>query len=267
MSFQGLFFGVVQQVFPPDHEQNKSKFQYEYQVIMTGAGYSTIPVRAIVMDRLTHVNNSEDVILDINSRVFLEFPMNDSTVAVIIGGSRSRPEVQPTSTRAVYRNRINETEYEVGDEGELSLRLRDQPDGPIGPELELTKELITIYGDKEAADNGILIDRTNKKITIKTGDWEVTTEKKGTITIGGDANIVVKGKANIEAGDTTLKTKKLTAKIDGNAEITVSGKLTAKAQFIELNGNEGMVLTTATQPACYVTGVPFKGSLKVKAGS
>ncbi len=266
MNFQGMYFGTIEQVFPPDHELNKSKYQYEYQVLMIGDNYATVPVRAIVMDRIDTIYNSEEIILDKGSKVFLSFPRCDSSFGVIVGGSRTRPEKVKTTKRAVYRNRINETEYEVGDDGELTLRLRDQPDGPIGPEVELTKQKVTIFADKELGDNGIIIDRLLRKITIQTGEWEVTTQQNASLTIAGDANITVAGKANIVAGDTSITTKKLTAKVAGNASVTVAGKLTAKAQFIELNGEVGGVITTETQPACYVTGIPFVGSLTVKAG-
>lgn len=266
MSFEGMFYGTIEQVFPPDHQQNLSKYQYEYQIRMIGDLYSTVPVRAIYMDGFPHVYGSEERILDKGSKVFIQFPRNMSSVGVIVGGSRSRPEAMTTSSRAVLRNRINETEYEVGEGGELTLRLRNQPDGPIGPEIEMTKDSVNIYADKFLSDNGILIDRLQKKLTILTGDWAVTTTGDATLTIAGDATINVKGKASVNAGEVDVKTKKLSATVLGNAEVTVSGKLTAKAQFMEFNGSVGGVLTTETQPACYVTGVPFMGSLTVKAG-
>lgn len=266
MNFSGMFFGTITNVFSPENKQNKSGYQYEYEVSLIGHLYSTIPVRAIVMDGFPHLYNSEEVVLDKGSKVFVMFPKNDPAFGVIIGGSRSRPEPMKTTKRSVYRNRINETEYEVGDEGELSLRLRDKADGPIGAELELTKQKVTLYMDKEAADNGIEINKLTKKITIKTGEWEVATERDATIKIGGDAKITVSGKAELNAGDVTVKSKSLKATVAGNAEVTVSGKLKAKAQFLELNGEVGGVLTTETQPACYVTGIPFIGSTTVKAG-
>lgn len=266
MSFEGMFYGTIEQVFPPDHQQNLSKYQYEYQVLMIGDLYSTVPIRAIYMDSFPHVYGSEERILDKGSKVFIQFPRNMSSVGVIVGGSRSRPEAMATSSRAVLRNRINETEYEVGEDGELTLRLRNLPDGPIGPEIEMTKDAISIYADKLLSNNGIVIDRTAKKISILTGDWSVTTTGDATLTIAGDASINVKGAANVNASEVSVKTKKLSATVLGNAEVTVSGKLTAKAQFIELNGSTGGVLTTESQPTCYVTGVPFMGSLTVKAG-
>lgn len=266
MNFSGMFFGTITEVFPPDSEQNKSGYQYEYQVSVIGHLYSTVPVRAIVMDTFPHLYNSEERTLDKGSKVFLMFPKNDPAYGVIIGGSRSRPETMKTTKRSVYRNRINETEYEVGDEGELSLRLRDKADGPIGAELELTKQKITLYMDKEAEDNGIEINKLTKKITIKTGEWEVTTERGVTLNVGGDAKVTVSGKAELIAGDVSVKSKSLKATVAGNAEVTVAGKLKAKAQFIELNGEVGGVLTTETQPTCYVTGIPFVGSMTVKAG-
>lgn len=264
--FSGTFFGIIEQVFPPDHKLNQSKYQYEYQVVMTGDLYCTLPVRAIVMDRFPHLYNSEEIVLDKGSKVFLLFPRNNSSYGVIIGGSRSRPEAMQTTKRAVYRNRINETEYEVGDEGELSLRLRDQPDGIIGAELELTKEQVTLYADKLLQDNGIKLDRKGRKMTFTTGDWEVLATGDAKLTIAGDADIKVAGSAKITAKEVDVKSQSLKATILGNAEVKVAGKLSAKAQFIELNGEVGGVLTTETQPACYVTGIPFMGSLTVKAG-
>lgn len=267
MNFNGLYFGVITDVYSPDNAKNKSGYQYEYAATITGDLYSSIPIRCIMMDRFATMYNSEEIILDKKSKVLVMFPRGDSSIGVILGATRTRKDKMTVAERAVYRNRINETEVEVGDEGSWTVRLRDEVDGPIGPEIEMLKDAISLFADKAAADNGIIIDKTNKKITIKTGDWEVTTEKSAKITIAGDANIEVKGKASIKTGDANIQTKKLTAKVDGNAEIKVSGKLVADAQFIELAGDMGQVVTTATFPTCYVTGAPIIGSLKVKAGS
>jgi len=76
-----------------------------------------------------------------------------------------------------------------------------------------------------------------------------------TVEIGAGDNVTIKKAVNImieNSGNTEIKT-------DGNVKLDAAGT-------VELGkGANGGVLTVITQPACFVTGAPFRGSQTVKA--
>lgn len=269
-NFNGLFFGSVSEVIPPDDNRNTNKSQYEYEVILTGNLYSQMYVRCIAMDPFGGGElNADDIILDTGSRVFLMFPRNDPQMGVIMGGSRQRNTPQKTEGVGPRRlTRFNEVQQEITADGEYELSIRADEDSDPEAELKVTREAITLDTHPLIGNTSVKLDRENKTITIKTKDMVIELEGNKTLNVVGDASIKVGGKADITiAGDASIKAKKLVAEFIQEAEIKAAQKVSVDALEVNLAGKEGQILTTATQPTCYVTGIPFKGSLKVKAGS
>jgi len=267
--FEGLFFGTISEVFAPDDERNSNKSQYEYEVILTAELYSQMYVRCIKLDIMGGAQyHADDVILDKGYRVFLMFPRGDSQMGVILGGSRQIETPQKTEGDGPRRlTRFNELEQEITSEGDYSLKIKQTEDADPDAELTITNKQIVLDTHPAEEACSIKMDRETQTMTISTKDMIVEITGQNTINVKGDVTLTTEGTVNITAkGDCKVDAKSLEAKVD-NAKITASQKVDVKAQTIELAGAEGQVLTTATQPTCYVTGAPFKGSTKVKAGS
>lgn len=268
-NFNGLFFGTISEVFPPDSDQNSNKAQYEYEVILTGNLYSQMYVRCIAMDLLGGgLLHSDDIILDRGYRVFVMFPRGDSQLGIIIGGSRQRNDPQENEGDGPRRRiRLNEVQEDISSEGEYSVAIKPSENGPAEAELKISNKEIVLDAHPSLGDTSITLNRDTPSITIKTKDLSMELTGNKTINITGDASIKVGGSVDITAaGDATIKAKKLSAEFVQEAEIKAAQKVSVQALEVNLAGKEGQVITTATQPTCYVTGIPFKGSIKVKAG-
>lgn len=268
-SLPGLYVAVIVEIIPPNSAKSQTKYQYEYQVSLTLDGYIQQQYRCITSDGyLGAVYDFEDRVLDVNSRILVMFPNGIPTLGVIIGALRRAkiaPKMEGSGPR--YLKHFRNTEQEITSNGELYLRTLSQDTGPTASEISLSRENLKLTSNKDNSNNYINLDDASNKITIKAYNLEITVEKDKTVTIGGDAKIKASGNIVIECADATIKAKKLNANISGSAEIKVSNNATIDAKKISLAGQEGQVLTTATQPTCYVTGLPFKGSSKIFAGS
>lgn len=268
----GTYFGTVNEILAPSDKRNISKYQYEYIVNVKGDRYSIVPARCIALDNSGGgLLNYEETILPLNAMVYVNFPGGDTSVGLILGASRKAPEKQEEAG-VRYKKRFNSIDNIIDKTGKWTIRHKSEF-VPQGPKIELDKDAIKID------DGGMLgtgidaqsveIDRKSKKITIKAGEWTLDVSKNATINILGNAkisclNATVDAKLNVKVTATNAEViAKNKVKVDAKREVSV------KARTIKLNADTmpGDVLTSLTQPSCYVTGIPFLGSQTVKAGS
>jgi len=267
--FDGLFFGTISAIFPPGDKRNSNKSQYEYEVILTGELYSQMYVRCIKLDLFGGAQfHADDVILDEGYRVFLMFPRGDSQMGVILGGSRQVETPQKEEGEGPRRLiRFNELEQEINTDGDYSIKVKKTEEDEPDAEFTISNKTIILDTHPEEEACSVVMDRETQHITIKTKDITLELTGKKSITVKGDVDITTEGSVNITAKkDCKVQAKSVEIEAD-TAKVTAKQKASIEAQTIELAGAEGQVLTTATQPACYVTGAPFVGSTKVKAGS
>jgi hypothetical protein len=263
----GLYCGTVIKVISPKDKESITKYQYEYDVHITLDGGAQQTYRCTVMDGwFGSPIDYADHVLDKNYRALVMFINGLPNIGVIVGGSR-KAEIKPKVTDGPsFLQHLRQTETEITPDGTYAIRTLDGETGPVASEILLTPDDITLTADKVTGLNEIKIDNANDAVTIKCGDLKITVRGDNSITIAGDATLKVAGDVNLTCSNANVKAKKLKADVL-TAEIKASQSVKIDALQISLAGEEGMVLTTMTQPACYVTGAPFIGSTKVKAGS
>lgn len=257
IQLHGMFFGTIDQVLSPSHPFNVSKYQYEYIVLVTCDLYSQMQVRCIAMDPFGSFNGYQDTVFDTGHRVFVMFPKGDRTLGVILGGSRFYGPATDVNLGLHLKRRFNEIEESFTKKGAYTVVSDD------GPSLQLTKTNISLDDD---SGEKIVLDKTAKKITIECKDWQVEVKGSCTINVAGpanisaaEANIMIEGKADIKTGEASIDAS-------GSVAVKAGGTVKVDGSVVKLNGGTGMILTTMTQPRCYVTGVPFIGTPTVKAG-
>jgi len=257
VQLDGMYFGTIEQVLSPKDSFNMSKYQYEYIVLITCDLYSQMPVRCIALDPFGSFNAFQDTIFDVGHRVFVALPNGDRTLGVIIGGSRFYGVATDPALGLHLSRRFNEVTESFTKAGAYTIVSDD------GPNFALKKTSITL---DDASGEKIILDKVNKKITIECKDWSV--EVKGTCVINvagkatvsaAEADVNIKGKANVIAGDARVQAS-------GAVDVKAGGNVSIDGSLVKMNGGDGGVLTTVSQPRCYVTGVPFVGSGTVKAG-
>lgn len=263
-----MYMGVISKVIKPTDSASMTKYQYEYEVEMALDGGMLQTYRCICVDgQFGSPFDFEDQVLDKNYRVFVMFPRGLPQLGIIIGGSRKsnvKEKVEGNGPR--YLKHLRETEQEVTSDGEYSIRTLTKSDGPTASEIQLTKTQLVITSNKDKSTNTITLDQDDVSITVKTGTLTITVENNSKIAINGNATLDVKGDITINCSDAKIKADNIKADVK-NATVKASQNVKVEAMKVTLAGDEGQVLTTMTQPTCYVTGAPFKGSTKVFAGS
>jgi hypothetical protein len=255
-----LYYGTVEQVLPPGHALNVSKYQYEYIVLATCDLYSQMQCRCIRLDPYGSFNNFEDHTFEVGARVFVLFPRGNRTVGVILGGSRFYGPATDVSLGYHLKNRFNEIEQTYTKDGSWELESDD------GPRMAVRKDRIEI---DDSEGESIVLDKAAKRIEVKCKDWDVQVEGGCSITVKGAATIKAQSADVQVEAECTVKAAEIKAEASGNVEIKAGGKAKVDGSSIELNGFLGQVMTTGpagSQPRCYVTGIPFVGLPKVKAG-
>lgn len=238
------YFGMISAVYKPTDVENSSKYQYEYQVVITGDDYSSIPVRCIRKDTYGSRDDFEDVVLEVATKVMVRFPRGDRSVGIIESGTRAYPSPQDASLGRHWRNRFNKLVRMIDKDGNYSIT------SDSGPNLHVKTDKIIL---DDSAGQKVTLDKASKTLTIECNELKVsvvgnaTVDVKGNLsaTVGGDVKVKATGKASVEAG----------------------GDCDVKAKKITLNGQEGEVLTTMTDPVVdTIFGTPTMGVKNVKAG-
>lgn len=273
----GVYVGTIVDVLPPSHPLNDSKgYQYIYEVAVATEKYAYLPVWCIRMDITGGgVFNFEDVILGKGNQVFMAFPFEDTSKGVILGGPRE--ETNPVKEEGLIRweKRFNEISQSISFDGVWKLQYKTEV-LTSGPSMTLSKDTILIDDGGPTAtgidSQYIEVDPKNKTIKIKSGEW--TLEAKTGVTIN-----VASGDVSINCVNTSISSRQSIDVKAASGDVSVEGlnvNVKAKKQAVvegtqillnsKMNPLNG-VITTTTQPTCYVTGIPFRGSTTVLAGS
>jgi hypothetical protein len=223
-----LLYGTVQAVFPPGVPQNVNGYQYEYYVLAVGDNYAQVPLHhVLVSDEFGAFDEFNDRVLEKNQKVLVAV-LRDYSMPVIVGAIRNSRTITSAALGHHWTRRFNKVNTSIDKDSNWSVK------SDSGPSAQVNTDSVVL---DDSSGEKIVLDRVNKIMTIEANRW--------TVIVNGDASIKAQGNVTVEAG--------------GNADV--------KAENVTLAGEDGGVLTTATQPTCYVTGIPFKGSGKVKAGS
>jgi hypothetical protein len=274
MQQYGVQFGIIQEVFPPSHKENIGKYQYEYTVDVKASQHSTVPSRCVRIDPSGGgLFSYDDIVLTVGSTVFIAFPGGNTTVGIILGGSRKASTPQEETGKHNYKNRFNQINQIITDAGDYMLQ-HSSTAVSKGPNINLNRDKIKIddggVAGTGAASQMVEFDRLGNTITVKAGTLNINVLKGATINVtGGDVtidciNATVTAKKDVSVSGLNINLEsKVKALLDAKLEASI------KAQIIKLNGDgvPGQVITTLTQPTCYVTGIPFIGSKTVLAGS
>jgi hypothetical protein len=254
-----FYFGKITEVYPPNHPNNKSKYQYEYQVLITGDDYAQLPTRAIKNDAYGMIDDYKDEILTKNTNVFVLFPRGDASMGVIMGGGRFTAKAQDPAKGKYYLHRFNK--IEIGIDKDYNYMVKSDS----GPYTKVNTNKIVL--DDSVGEN-ITLDKENKVLSIDANKWVVHIKGDANITIDGNLTATVAKDATIKAKNVNvtaeaaakIKCKDLTAEASGNAKI--------KAKAISLNGEQSPITTEQSHQGVIdlITGVPVIGVPTVKSG-
>ncbi|RLC08540.1 MAG: hypothetical protein DRI57_23790 [Deltaproteobacteria bacterium] len=275
----GLFVGTIQEVYPPSHELNDSQgIQYVYEVWVATEKQAILPVRCTRMDPYGGgLHQFDDLILVAGEQVIMGFPFATTTHGIILGGTRQHTEVQSEDGIMRWKNRMNEIERSISFEGLWKVQHVSES-SPNGPSVSLNKDIFLINdggpnGDADAEKSQFIeIDIPNNTIKIKAGEWTIDVDRGVTLNISdGDINInCINAKVSAKE-KVDIKSSSGNVTVDAGKDVTVKakGKATVEANTVAIGpkGVAGGIITTLTQPVCYVTGIPFQGSKTVTAAT
>jgi hypothetical protein len=268
-----LYFGVIEEIYAPNHALNQSKYQYQYRVLITIDNYAQLPVQCVRMDAHGSLHNYTDTVMSAGSKVLVMFPRGDRSIGVIVGGTRSAPFKQDSNAQYFQENRFNEMVETFDFKGSWMMR---SINGPFA-KIEKTKVTISdtpikqsgdqINSYKETNDKAkdatnepfdgqfIILDKTKKELLINTNQYKLIVNENADvhvrknskvqidgaaqITINKDADITVKGNTNLKVNkDVTADIKgELKAKVGKDVSVTSAGKAKVKAKNIELQSD------------------------------
>jgi phage baseplate assembly protein gpV len=252
----GLYFGTVMDVIYPEDALNTAKYQTQYRVILTGELYNQFEARCVVTDKFGGDDEFEDVTLRRGVKVLVQFPLGDPSIGVITGTIRSAADSQSRSDGYYYKKRFNKITESIDKADVWTIEHDD------GTMIRIESNRILI---DDGDGNSILIEQ-GSKIKVMSGELDIEVADNAVINVSG--NVTVKASnISVEGDDVSVKCKSLDANVSGSAKIDAKGSVDIKGSNIKLNGEMGQVITTMSQPVCYVSGIPFKGSTTVKAGS
>lgn len=239
----GYYFGMITNVYAPTDKENASKYQTEYQVLVTGEGYASIPCRCITAETIGSGDDFDDTIFKVATKVMVQFPRGDASLGVITGCTRAYAAPQDPGLGRHWRKRFNKLVQFIDKDGNYSIV------SDAGPNLHINTDKIII---DDSAGQKITFDKASKTLTIECNTMNIK--------VAGDATVSV-------TGNLTASCKDLSAKAGGKASIEAGGDCDVKAANITLNGKSGKVLTTETDPVVdTIFGTPTMGVDTVKSG-
>jgi len=281
MITSGIYFGTITAVYEPKlgvNETDSSEYQYIYEVVVATEQYAYLPVRCTRMDPVGGGQfNYDDIIFTVGQGVFVGFPFNDTSRGVIIGGRREHADAQAIDGAIRWMRRFNEINQSISNNGIWKLQ-HISATYTNGPSMILNQDQILFNDGGPTGQPGddlaqsIEIDARNNTITVNSGEWTLNSRQGVTINVtAGDVNVNCINSSLTARQAVNVKAETGDVNVEGlNANVTaqIRAKVDAKQILLNSNGNplEG-VMTTLTQPTCYVTGIPFRGSTTVKAGS
>jgi len=231
----GYYFGMISEVYPPTDIRNVGKTQYEYQVVVTGDGYASIPCRCIRKDEFGSRDDFDDMIMQVSDKVMVKFPRGDRSLGVITESTRNYVVPQNPSLGRHWRRRFNKVVQYIDQNFNYSVT------SDAGPNLQINTSTIIL---DDASGESITIDKTAKTITINANTFTVNVQGNATFQISGDADVKA-----------------------ANANVNASGNVVIQGGMIQLNGDSGQVLTTVTMDVIdSIYGEPSVGVPTVVAG-
>jgi len=233
-----MTLGVVSNVLPPSHKENRTKTQYEYLVTVTAELNSHRVLRCILYDGFGGINDYSTFTLKTGQRVAVLCVQGNPDSGLIISCIQNTKTATSEALGHHLISRFNNITSSITKDNVHYVKHDD------GNEIRIEPTKIIA---KDGAGNQITIDKAAKKIIITDGSGD-------TITIDKNSKKI------------TIQAKDLNLEVKGNLKANVKGKADIKAKTINLNGSSGKVVTTKTHKVDFVTGIPIKGVGKVKAG-
>jgi hypothetical protein len=278
MSMTKFYFGKVTEVYPPNHPKNRSKYQYEYAILITGDDYSQLPCQAIRNDSSGMIDDYEDEVLSVDANVFVLFPRGDISMGVIMGGGRNFKTAQDVRKGKYFLKRFNRIEMGIDKDFNFMVKSDSGPfaqvhtnkvelNDSVGESIKLDKDKRVLYIN---ANNIDIVIRTDKdsfaNITVE-GNLNAKVSKNATIqadvmtaTVNKTLTANAKDVSVTASSSAKVKCKELTAEASGKAKI--------KATSISLNGEASPITTEQSHLGVVdlITGVPVNGVKTVKSG-
>ena len=281
MITSGIYLGTIQEVYPPSHELNPTGgYQYVYEVAIVTDLVAYLPVKCVKMDSIGGLYNYDDIILSTGQQVYVGFPFKgDTSLGIILGSSRQEETNQDEEGPIRWKKRLNQINESVSFEGVWKIGHVSEPIPTqtfLGPNITLDKDVLLIDdGGVDGSGNNsqsVEVDARNRTIKINSGEWTLQAESGVTINVSaGDVNVSCLN-AKVEAKQSVnvkASAGPVSVESGSNVSVKANGQASIEATQVLLN-SKGLpldgVLTTKTQPTCYVTGIPFRGSTKVLAG-
>jgi phage gp45-like len=283
MNYLAVYTGTVVAVYPPDHPQNKSKYQYEYAVMVSLEGNAQIPVNnCILADSYGSTDNYEHSLLLPNSLVLVVFPKGVLLYGIIIGAVRNFKGKMPTikNSQQEWKKRYNK--FEISIDSNFNYMAKSD----FGPFFQIQTDQIVL---NDSNTECLMLSKKDKKISLNTNDLEVNVlnvaktvvKKDSSLTVEGNCTIQVKGNVTLQVeGDVNVtcknlkanvkesaqvECKELKAKASGNVDVQAGQNAKIKASKVYLNG-EGSGITTEMSHMGVIdliTGVPVQASKTV----
>ena len=266
--WNGIYYGIITEAYSPDSQFNANKFQYEYNVLVTGDYMSQIPMsRVIKSNSFGSLDDHGDTVLHIGSKVLVACVNGNTVHGVIIAELRNIPQKIKTDDGVYKKTRFNKIEEYWDKSGHWSLKL------DTGPNIQVQKDIIII--DNTTGEK-ITFDKVNKTLQIDANNLKIIVNGNANISVQQNAQIDVKKNINISGQNITMKAKKdITLQADGDINVKAAKTATVKGDNetkvdgpkITLGKGTGAVLTQVTMPLVdNVTGVPSMGVTSITAG-
>ena len=256
-----FYLGQIEKAIPPGDPANTTTgYQYQYQVLISGDRSSTLTVLCTVMAPIAGRDHTEESVLATGLRVFVLFPGGSPAAGVIVGCARQYLKPMDAGRGRYWERRFNLITETV--EKDFTWQVKHD----LGTFIKVEARAVTIsdgFGNEVVVNAGL--GPIGGSVDVKGGAMSIT--------VKGDVDIKAAGAVSVLAKDVTVKAvtvdvKALSMSATVLKDVSIkAGTVDVKAATINLNSvTGGMVLTTTSQPVCYVTGIPFVGVPIVKAG-
>ena len=259
-----IYLGIIDKVIPPGDPSNTTQFfQYQYSVLVTGDYQAIFPVICSVMSPVAGRDKVEESILSTGLRVFVVFPSGGSPACgLIIGCARQYIKPQDITRGKYWERRYNLITETIASDNTWQVK------HDLGMFMKVEGQKITVSdlgGNSVVINAGLPGGLAGGSIDVNCNALNITVKGDASIKATGAVSVIAKD-VSVKATTVDVKSISMTATVLKDVSLT-AGTVDVQAVSINLNSyTGGMVLTTMSQPVCYVTGIPFVGTPLVKAG-
>ena len=256
------YTAIIEKVIPPGADGDLSHgYQYQYQVLVNGDQWSAFRAMCVRMDQSAGRDYTEESILSSGLRVFVMFPCGSKSLGIILGCARQYLTPQDPGRGKYWARRFNLITETIEKDNTWQLK------HDLGPFIKVEGRKVTVsdsYGNEVIVNAGT--PAGGGSVDVNAGALNVTVKGDITVNATGDVNVKASN-ATVTAQNVEVKATSVKATVAGDVSLTATGNVDVKATSVNLNQVlGGEVLTTLSQPTCYVTGIPFVGVPTVKAG-